>query len=259
MEASALQSGSARPPRSPAARPLLRLQGDERLIAMIRRGHHGAFETLVSRYESRLLAFCRHMLELDRGRRGRAAGGLRLRVQRDLRRRAADQRSPVALPDRAQPLPEPPAPPGADRSGLDGRLRARRRSVHGRHRAPARGVPQHRRRRAGAARDPAHGPAAAGDRRALLRPDRRGDGHHGAEHQVAPRARARVPGRGCGSPDAHLRGGAARARRGGRGPDQEHGAGAPPPARRATAAASSRASCARARWRWPRSSRSGRC
>src|SRR5450755_2930043 len=42
--------------------PLLRLQSDERLIAMIRRGQHAAFETLVSRYQSRLLAFCRHML-----------------------------------------------------------------------------------------------------------------------------------------------------------------------------------------------------
>jgi len=40
----------------------LRLAADERLVALIRRGHHGAFEALVSRYESRLLAFCRHML-----------------------------------------------------------------------------------------------------------------------------------------------------------------------------------------------------
>jgi RNA polymerase sigma factor (sigma-70 family) len=32
------------------------------LIAMIRRGQHAAFETLFSRYQSRLLAFCRHML-----------------------------------------------------------------------------------------------------------------------------------------------------------------------------------------------------
>jgi RNA polymerase sigma factor (sigma-70 family) len=38
------------------------LQSDERLIAMIRRGQHAAFETLFSRYQSRLLAFCRHML-----------------------------------------------------------------------------------------------------------------------------------------------------------------------------------------------------
>src|SRR3712207_202293 len=29
---------------------------------MTRRGQHAAFETLVQRYESRLLAFCRHML-----------------------------------------------------------------------------------------------------------------------------------------------------------------------------------------------------
>ena len=42
--------------------PLLRLQSDERLIAMTRRGQNAAFETLCSRYESRLLSFCRHML-----------------------------------------------------------------------------------------------------------------------------------------------------------------------------------------------------
>jgi RNA polymerase sigma factor (sigma-70 family) len=40
----------------------LRLQTDERLIALVRRGHHGAFEALVQRYQPRLLAFCRHML-----------------------------------------------------------------------------------------------------------------------------------------------------------------------------------------------------
>jgi RNA polymerase sigma factor (sigma-70 family) len=42
--------------------PLLRLQSDERLIALVRRGNHHAFEALVARYQSRLLAFCRHML-----------------------------------------------------------------------------------------------------------------------------------------------------------------------------------------------------
>jgi RNA polymerase sigma factor (sigma-70 family) len=42
--------------------PLLRVQSDERLVALIRRGNTGAFEVLVSRYESRLLAFCRHMV-----------------------------------------------------------------------------------------------------------------------------------------------------------------------------------------------------
>jgi len=46
--------------RGPA--PLLRLQSDERLIVLIRRGNHAAFEALVARYQARLLAFCRHML-----------------------------------------------------------------------------------------------------------------------------------------------------------------------------------------------------
>jgi RNA polymerase sigma factor (sigma-70 family) len=41
---------------------LLRLQSDERLIALIRRGRNAAFETLISRYRPRLLAFCCHML-----------------------------------------------------------------------------------------------------------------------------------------------------------------------------------------------------
>ena len=61
MEASALQH-SARLPALAGRSPLLRLQSDEKLIALIRRGHHGAFEALVQRYQPRLLAFCRHML-----------------------------------------------------------------------------------------------------------------------------------------------------------------------------------------------------
>lgn len=60
MEVSALKAPVAPGLRSPSA--LLRLQSDERLIAMIRRGQHAAFEALFSRYQSRLLAFCRHML-----------------------------------------------------------------------------------------------------------------------------------------------------------------------------------------------------
>jgi RNA polymerase sigma factor (sigma-70 family) len=43
--------------------PLLRLRSDEQLIAMTRRGNQAAFEALVQRYQSRLLAFCRHMLK----------------------------------------------------------------------------------------------------------------------------------------------------------------------------------------------------
>jgi RNA polymerase sigma factor (sigma-70 family) len=46
--------------RGPSA--LLRLQSDERLIALTRRGQHAAFEVLCSRYQTRLLSFCRHML-----------------------------------------------------------------------------------------------------------------------------------------------------------------------------------------------------
>ena len=41
---------------------MLRLQGDERLVAMIREGHARAFEVLFDRYNSRLQAFCQHML-----------------------------------------------------------------------------------------------------------------------------------------------------------------------------------------------------
>ncbi len=42
--------------------PLLRLQSDDRLIQLLRGGNDAAFEALLGRYRSRLLAFCRHML-----------------------------------------------------------------------------------------------------------------------------------------------------------------------------------------------------
>jgi len=61
LEASVLQHAS-RLPALPGRSPLLRLQSDERLIALTRRGNAYAFEALVQRYQSRLLAFCRHML-----------------------------------------------------------------------------------------------------------------------------------------------------------------------------------------------------
>jgi len=61
LEASALQHAS-RLPALPGRSPLLRLQTDERLIALTRRGNPAAFEALVHRYQSRLMAFCRHML-----------------------------------------------------------------------------------------------------------------------------------------------------------------------------------------------------
>jgi RNA polymerase sigma factor (sigma-70 family) len=40
----------------------LKLQGDAKLIAMARSGNAGAFETMVDRYQARLLGFCRQML-----------------------------------------------------------------------------------------------------------------------------------------------------------------------------------------------------
>jgi len=61
MEVSALpHPSSIAGLRGPSA--LLRLQSDERLIALTRRGQHAAFEVLCARYQSRLLSFCRHML-----------------------------------------------------------------------------------------------------------------------------------------------------------------------------------------------------
>ena len=60
MEASALRHPGVEGLRGPT--PLLRLQGDERLVALVRRGNQSAYEALVARYQSRLLAFCRHML-----------------------------------------------------------------------------------------------------------------------------------------------------------------------------------------------------
>ena len=61
MEASALRQQSALPHLGGRS-PLLRLQSDEKLVAMIRRGNNGAFDALVQRYQPRLLSFCRHML-----------------------------------------------------------------------------------------------------------------------------------------------------------------------------------------------------
>src|SRR3954466_6284779 len=60
VEATTLDTVGAAGMRGPT--PLLRLASDERLVALTRRGNLGAFEALVARYQSRLLAFCRHML-----------------------------------------------------------------------------------------------------------------------------------------------------------------------------------------------------
>ena len=62
MEASTLTPASSRAGIFGRRSPLLKLQGDERLVSLIREGHDHAFEALFERYHSRLLAFCRHML-----------------------------------------------------------------------------------------------------------------------------------------------------------------------------------------------------
>ncbi len=61
MEASALTHASRRGLLARRS-PLLKLQGDEKLIAMARAGNPGAFEAVVDRYQGRLLGFCRQML-----------------------------------------------------------------------------------------------------------------------------------------------------------------------------------------------------
>jgi RNA polymerase sigma factor (sigma-70 family) len=61
LEASALTHASQRGLLARRS-PLLKLQGDPKLIAMARSGNTGAFETIVDRYQGRLLGFCRQML-----------------------------------------------------------------------------------------------------------------------------------------------------------------------------------------------------
>ena len=61
MEASALTTASRRGLLVRKS-PLLRLQGDERLVALVRDGNPGAFEAIIDRYTGRLLGFCRQML-----------------------------------------------------------------------------------------------------------------------------------------------------------------------------------------------------
>jgi RNA polymerase sigma factor (sigma-70 family) len=61
LEASALTHASQRGLLARRS-PLLKLQGDAKLIAMARGGNPSAFETIVDRYQGRLLGFCRQML-----------------------------------------------------------------------------------------------------------------------------------------------------------------------------------------------------
>ena len=62
MEPSSLTMGASTSGAVARRTPSLRLQRDERLVALIREGHPRAFEVLFDRYQSRLLAFCRRMV-----------------------------------------------------------------------------------------------------------------------------------------------------------------------------------------------------
>jgi RNA polymerase sigma factor (sigma-70 family) len=61
MEASTL-SHAARRGLLTRRSPLLKLKGDEQLVAMVRSGNPGAFDIIVDRYQGRLLGFCRQMI-----------------------------------------------------------------------------------------------------------------------------------------------------------------------------------------------------
>ncbi len=61
MEASALTHAQKRGLFARRS-PLLKFQDDPQLVALVRKGHQHAFDTLVERYQSRLLGFCRQML-----------------------------------------------------------------------------------------------------------------------------------------------------------------------------------------------------
>ena len=193
------------------------------------------------------------------GRRGRAPGGLHRGVQRDAGRRPADQRAPVALPDRPQPLAQPPAPPAARRPGLDGHLRARRRHHHRRHgahaaRSSARSSPTSR-----TCPRPSAPPCccARSTRSRTTRSPRRWTPPCRASSRCScaracrsprPPRRGCSPATRCGCELGQVAEGLARTTR----------AGAPPPQGRATAAAPSAASSARPPARSPPSTRSAR-
>jgi len=60
MEASAITHSELVGLRAPSA--FLRLQSDEKLVTLTRRGNQAAYEALVGRYHARILGFTRHML-----------------------------------------------------------------------------------------------------------------------------------------------------------------------------------------------------
>ena len=239
--------------------PLLRLQSDERLIALVRRGNHHAFEALVEPLPGPPARLLPPHAQQPRGRGGRAAGGLRRRLQRDRGRRAADQRAPVAVPDRPQPLAQPPAQGPGDRRRLDGRPPLRARPDDGRQGAQARGVPpaDERRRQTCRRRSAPRCSCARSTRSPTSRSPRRWRrrSRRSSRCSCAPASRSpRRPRRGCSRATRCARS-SARSPRACAARRRRSAATCAP----ASAASASASSCARPTARWPRCSRSGRC
>ena len=238
--------------------PLLRLQGDERLIALIREGQERAFETLFERYQARLLAFCRGMLASSED----AEDVLQEVFVAAHKAILADNRAINARPwlyriarNRCLNHLRKPVPEGQD--SMDVHPHENGVSVADRvqKREEFRALIADVQRPAGDAADRA---APARDRRARLRGDRRRDGHDRPGGQVAAGPGPDVAGGLQPGPASDLRRGPPRAGRGGRGTAQGVRAGARAPARRASAAASTAPSSGETARRWRRWRRSAR-
>ena len=194
MEASALTHASHRGLLARRS-PLLKLQGDAKLIAMVRSGNPGAFETIVDRYQGRLLGFCRQML----GSTEDAEDVLQEVFVNAYRAMLADEREINLRPwlyriARNRCLNHLRKPTADAQESMDMvpavEASSTAEKVHNREE-----FRQLLSRRQQTSRDPALGPAAARDGRPLLRGDRRRDGHH-----ACPRSSRCWCGRGSRSP-----------------------------------------------------------
>ena len=184
--------------------PLLRLQGDERLIALIRDGQERAFETLFERYQARLLAFCRGMLASAED----AEDVLQEVFVAAHKAIVADNRAINARPwlyriarNRCLNHLRKPVPEGQDSMDIHPHENGSRwpngsRSARssGRSSPTCRTCPRRK-----------HRTAPARDRRAGLRGDRRRHGYDGPSGQVTPGPRPDVPGRLQPGPASDLR------------------------------------------------------
>ena len=238
---------------------------DQRLVAAVRRGDDRAFEQLYSRYQRRISRLRARDGQGPRPRRGRHAGGLRLRAAADARHRPADRLQALDLRDRQERLHRPVPPLPARRGGLlRRRRRPRRRPTTAGSSPPSptpdaavdakqRARPPVRRVRR-PVRDAPRDPRAARARGPLLPRDRRPHGHEppGRREHALPRP----PAADRGVRRARLRRSAACASS-----RSSPRPAAPRPARatRAASRATSRTASRAAARRWPPGSTSRRC